>query len=487
MATDTINITVKINGTDRTSSIQRGLTKTDERNQATDTLSFTVLWVKTGDYKPTIGDEEEMWDGVTKIYGGVITKIDLESPDENRVLYKVGAKDYTHTLDRQVFVEAFADTTVGDIIRSLQQKYAQSFTTTNVSCTIPVDSIAFDNKTFSDALEQLAQLTNYSWYVDYDKDIHFFAVGTENAPYDLTRGDGNHITGSLKISEDITQLRNRVKIRGGEAEGNVVTEKPQVTEARDTTNGVIYDLRSKFSKMPTVKVNGVEQTVGVEFLSDEASFECFWSYQQKYIRFKDTTKPSGSDTIGITGKPLYPILVQVSESDSINEFGVYEFYKEDDSIKTREDAIRRAQAELEAYASQLYEGSFRTYRSGFRSGQKINVNLLGVNEDFVIQSVRFKMLTPTLGEWHVRLATLRKITIIAFLQYLLEKSGREIETSTEGSLLTFQQYADSISFSETFDSTPTVTNPPYYIAPANPANDIPGKNYSVVNESTIST
>lgn len=464
-------IQVLINNTDRTDKISfNSVDKLDQRNQATDTLMFDI-WQLPGGYAPSLGDDVKLYINSILEFGGTITSVNTSSDSETHNVLVYTAEDYVHELDRRNIVERFTNQTVNEIIDFLQQKYTQSFTTNNVDCNITVKTIAFDNKKFSDVLEQLSRLTNYSWYVDYEKDIHFFPVVGGASPTVVNSGSGQYLVGSLELESDITQLRNRVRVRGGDAEGNELTEPYKGSDGRtNDVGGKAFPLLHRFSKLPVVKVDGVEQSVGVEFLSDEDSYDCFWSFQEKYVRFKDTTIPPDNDDVTITAKPLYPIIVQVSDTTSINANGVWEFYKEDNEIKSREDAILRAQSEMESYGSTLHNGRFLTYDQGYRSGQRITINALGISDTFVVQSVQMKMQSNTVFVWTVTLASLHDLNIIRLLQHLLEKSGQKVATTSDDDILEFQEYKESFGLSETLDA-PVLTAPPYKWEQSDPNND----------------
>jgi len=422
-----MSITISIGGVDRTSIVEFGsVKKKDALNQATDTLSFSVIYHAGQTYRPLVNLEVIMMDGASKVFGGKIYAVKKEIQGAGKVLYRVRCKDYSYDLDRQRVNEGYESDTVNDIIDDILTNFTDgSFTATNVNCTITITKITFDRTTVTDALQRLAEVTGYSWYVDYDKDIHFFEKNAEAAPFDLTDGDGNHIPETLKASDDFSQIRNRVFIKGGEIEGASRSEFFDGDGSK-----LFFKLANKFASKPVVEIASVAKTVGIDFLDNETDFDCFWDYNQSYIRFKAGTVPgAGSDNVEVAGIPLYNLVVQVEDPASILEYGVFEFAKTDKTLKSREEAVAMAQAEIEAYKNGLVEGGFETYESGLRSGQIINIQstLLDIDEDFLVQNVDYRMISPTQGVWHAELATLRTIGIIDFLIGLLKAGDRLIE------------------------------------------------------------
>lgn len=419
-----MNIVVKINGTDRTNYISwPSFQKEDIINNEVDNCTFDTKRYGSKTFKPAVGDEVEVKDGSTFIFAGVVMQV-TEEIEGVLLKYRVQCKDWTHYLDRVFVVERYDDMTVEDIIANINTNYLSGFTIANVNCPITVKSITFNRLPISKCLQILAEQVNYSWYVDYEKDIHFFAKNSEIAPFNLTDTNGNYTFSSLMVKDDLSQIRNRVYVRGGEIEGASRAESYTGDGSKTT-----FALANKFSKKPTVTVGGVSKTVGIDFLDQDASFDCLWNYNEKYIRF--VSAPAASAAVSVSGLPLYPLIVQVEDLASIAQYGVYEFSLVDKTIRTSDEAKQYASAQLEAYAKKISEASFETYESGLRSGQVVNIqsDIRGIDENYLIQRVNLVMRTPTDGLWQIELATTRTIGIIDFLQRLLLSQNKQIVVS----------------------------------------------------------
>lgn len=419
-----MNLTIKVNDIDRSNYVSwDSFRKDDILNSQADSLSFETKQYGDKNWRPEIGDEVEVFDGLEKIFGGAIIKTEIRT-QALLIKYSVSIKDWTHYLDRVLVVDKFENTTIGEIIEYINTNYLSGFTINHVSCPVQISSISFNRFPVSKCLQQLAEQINYSWYVDYDKDIHFFSKNSEPAPFNLSDDGGNYIFSSLKIKDDISQMRNRVFIRGGEMEGNQRIE----TSIGDGTK-LTFPLGHKFAKKPTVTVGGVTKTVGKDFLDKDEDFDCLWDYNQKYIRF--VSAPANGAAIAVVGIPLIPIIVQVQDDASISKYGVYEFSKIDTTISSKEQAKQYAIAQLESYANKIQEAEFSTYQSGLRSGQIINIqsDLRGINEDFIIQRVSLSMRSQHDGMWNVQLATLRTMGVIDFLQKLILSQDKKIKVA----------------------------------------------------------
>jgi hypothetical protein len=448
-------IVVTINGTNHTNKlIADSLTITDQLNQSVDTATFDLQRITdTGKtFKPELGQEVIITEGATRIFAGIIVDIAESIFSTREVRYAVKCKDYTHLLDGKLVVEKYTDMSVTDIIDDMVTKYAPSgFTNTYAVCPIVAKTVVFNRVSFSACLEKLSKLTGYQWYVDYNKNIYFFERNSIGSPFGLNDDDDSYIFDSLILSNDITQLRNRVYIRGGEAVGASRSEYFSWDGTKKT-----FALANKYSVLPTVTVNGTPAVGGLDYINDETGYDFLWSFQEKYIKFTTAfTATNGTNNIVVSGLPLFPIQVQAENPVSITKYGTYEYAKKDLTIKSKEEALKIAQTELQAYSDGLDEGGFDTYQSGLRSGQIINIKsvIRGVDENYLIQKVQYKQLTISKGVYKISLASLRTTSIIDLLIGLLRAEDRYINDSSDETLEKSVFTIEKIKIGETFVST----------------------------------
>lgn len=441
-----------------------------KRNERVDTCDFKIEKTVGQTFTPQLGKVVEVYVDGVKVFAGTVQRITDRPIGHHNIEFNVTCVDYTRDLDNLLIVERFENTTVQAVIEYLIDTYAPTFTYNNVVAPQEIDSVAFNRIKITQCLKKLADGYNFSWYVDYDKDLHFFAREDEVAPFNITDTSDNYIFESLTFNRDLSQLRNKVLVEGGEVEGATRTVKYAGNGEQDT-----FDTQYKFAEKPTVTVDGVAVAVGTEYVDqdNEASFDCMWSYQQKYVRFTDGNippAPTNPDVtnVDITGVPLYPIIVNIPSPTSILEYGTREFSIKDKSIKSQQQAFDRAIAELTAYANELNEGSFDTYTPGLRAGQLITVqsDLRNIDETFVIQNVAIKPFAYEEGYsaiYKVTLASTKTVGIIDVLQKLL--LDEDLELNEAETLLTFLQFGggtgDFAQFSDSIASGPTAQTGPY--------------------------
>lgn len=441
-------ITVTIAGVDRTSLIE-DITIYDNINNRSDTTEFSLLKTIVDTYVPVLKSTVVVVRNGVTIFNGGITRTSDQLVGENTIRYSVSCIDVSFDLNRHLPVERYTSQTVNYIIADLVTKYAPGFTVANVNCGILINSIAFNRITVSDCIKKLADMVNYSWYVDYAQDVHFFASNAEPAPFNAV--SGNYIRESMSIQKDITQIRNRIIVQGGEASSPTRT----VSHAGNGTT-TTFPTQWKFATLPTVTVGGFTKTVGLDFKDNDLSFQCMWDFNQKVIRFTAGNIPPAPGTgtnITISGEPLLPIVVNVPDSASILTYGEYEFAITDKNIKSEDQAIERGLAELKAYSNSISEGKFDTYQAGLRSGQVIRIAdpLRGLDEDFLIQKVQFKFLSANAtydGVWSVTVATLKTVGIISVLQKLL--LNENLTSDEQIQLYAFISLKDSFGIRDNF-------------------------------------
>jgi hypothetical protein len=459
-----MTLVITHNGTDITNNVSTdGVSIADERDSTRDTLNFTIE--KTpGGFAPELGAEIIVTLDSTRIFGGSVLSFETSVEAPPTVTYAVDCVDFTHQLDRKLVTERYLNQTANAIIADLVSTYAPGFTIVGVDAQETIARVSFNRITLSECLNKLAKLNNYVWYVDYNKDVHFFAKSGEVAPFNLTDTSGNYITESLRIRSDLSQLRNVIEVIGGKVP--IAARSTLHAGDGETTE---FATNFEFSNKPTVTLDGVTQTVGTEYLNVEG-FDCYWSFQQKYVRFDDTNVPpapsSGTTNINLNGTPLVPLVAVVPDAESIEDFGEFEYSIREETLGSQEQTVSRALAEIEAYAAQLNEAQFETYTPGLRSGQLITINstLHNVNADYIVQSVQFRPYpngSELAGVWSAKLASTATMTIVDALRKLL--GGERLEDDERQVLLAFYRFTDRATAGDSVD-TPETTTRPYYLA-----------------------
>lgn len=429
-------IQITIDGTDRTRLVDpMSMMINNVISQEVDTALFNIKKFGDRSFAPSVGQEVIISLDGSKLFAGRISVVNEVYSRIDYVLYGIQCVDYTRDLDKKLIIESYENQSVDAIIADISSSYFDGLiTTNNVDCPIEIKYIAFNYEQGSSVLRQLAEITNYDWYIDYDRDLHFFAKSDNSAPFGLTDTNGKYVYESLKLKKDISPVRNTVIVRGGEYLGD-----PFTVEALGDGTQNVFGTEYKFANLQ-VAVTGQIKNIGVDPLEEIDTYDGLHNFQEKFVRFRDDKIPTAGSSVKIMGNPYLPVIVKLRDNSSIANFsatennnGIYEYLIVDKSIKSKEGARQRARAELLAYSSTLVEGEFVTYTDGLRSGQKINVqsDLRGIDADYIINKVTM-MPVGTVSDDSIRflyvvsLVTTRSFDHIALLRKLLEEKNKEI-------------------------------------------------------------
>jgi len=394
-----------------------------------DTARFEYRKYGDRTYTPAINDEVEIFEGANKIFGGYIMNIEESNiSGANGLIFRVTATDYGAMLGGILVAQAYESQTIGEIIIDIISNYAPAFTTTNVFSNFAVTKIAFNEISITDCIKKLAEIVKYDWYVDEDKDIHFFPKMTNSAPYDLTDTSGNYIAETLTRNIDGTQIVNQVKVRGGEGDGDTYTGVITV-QGNDTA---IFNLPYKFSNLTIeldIGAGYVSKTVGQDFDDTFSTHDCLQNFQEKQIKFPSVL--ADGDKIRYSGNPKVPIKVVVTNSGSVSQFGLKEKIINDATIIDMATARKRAKAEILAYQYGSNEINFETYSSGIRAGMVINLtsDKRDSSDNYVINRVTFRALSPDSFYYEVSAITTNKLQLIELLQKLAAPKQNDIDES----------------------------------------------------------
>ncbi|PKM88304.1 hypothetical protein CVU83_01905 [Candidatus Falkowbacteria bacterium HGW-Falkowbacteria-2] len=318
--------------------------------------------------------------------------------------------------------------TIETIIDNLISSYAPGFTTNNVIGTFTIAKIVFNEMYLSDCLKKLAEIVKYDWYVDEEKDIHFFPKFTNTAPFNLTDSSGNYINETLNRTIDGTQIVNQVKVRGGESDGELYTDIITVKGA----NTKAFTLPYKFSGLTIAVDTGagfVSKTVGQDFKDDPSTKDCLYNFNDKTVKFPAVL--ADGNKIQFSGYPKVPIKSVISNTGSIATYGLREKIINDPSIVDMTTARKRAKAELLAYQSGSNEISFETYTSGLRAGMVINLDSSrrSTVDNYVIKKITFKTKSSEEFSYIVSAITTNKLQLLDLLQKLVVKDQGDINDS----------------------------------------------------------
>ncbi|GIW70356.1 MAG: hypothetical protein KatS3mg101_1103 [Patescibacteria group bacterium] len=436
-------LVLKINGIDRSSSIDwSSLSWTSVLTKEVDRLEFLIK--KTASKTiPALNDTIELFEDGVKIFGGSLVERNEKILGGRLIGYECRCKDYSHKLDGKLVTKSYSNQTAKAIVLDIINTFTSGFTTNNVKGdTITVGSIKFNYEQVTRALTQLADQIGWDWYVDADKDIHFFDEETNTAPFNLDDNSGNFEWDTLEINQTVLNLKNHVFVRGGEYK-KAISEANAVDKYSGDGTRKTFQLAYRYDNI-TVKKNGVIQTIGTDQQTDPATVDLLYNFNEKFIKF--TNAPANGDTIVVYGNAFIPIIASVRDQISISTYGEFQHAIVDKSITSVGEAQNRAKAELKKFSESVHEAKFKTTKAGLRTGQKITLNsqIRGINKSFKINRINAKARGSDHLEYEVSMIASGDVTFTDIMVGLLGQDKKNITIATNEVLQRLELFAEGL-------------------------------------------
>ncbi len=451
---------LKINSTDRSSWVDwRSVIKSEGLTRQPDTLSF-YLRKTAAKTTPSLGDTIELYESTVKIFGGVVVERSEEVVGGILIGWTMQAKDYTHTIDKLLVAKTYENQTASAIVTDIITNYTDgTFTTTNVEGgSVVISSVRFNYEPVSRCLAILADQIGWDWYVDYDKDVHFFYADSTTPVATYTDTSGGWDWKSLEVNRNILELTNSVIVRGGEYKSAIAEG-----DARDVFKGdgtqTMYPLGYKYADI-TVKVGSTVQDVGIDNLTDPSTVDVLYNFMEKFIRF--TSAPASGDTIKVYGNAYIPVIAKVRDGVSIAAYGEYQNIVVDKNITSIAEAQSVGKAKLLEWCDGYYQGSFTTRSTGLKTGDMITINstLRGLTGTFKINHITGKAVGPDTMEYTVQFVASGAITFADMIVDLLGEKKKNIVISDDEVIQRLETMDDSFTIADSI-STPVKDSPPY--------------------------
>lgn len=283
-------------------------------------------------------------------------------------------------------------------------------------------------------VEEICKLQNFFWFIDYERDLNFFANNSKPAPFKIT--DNSQNFSELSITTDISQLKNRQTVRGGEAVDQSDYIQEESSDGVATSWRLDYkpkDLRVYVSDSPWTGSSFTEYSVGVENLVDESTVDYVFNFNEKTIRKTDWIPVPLNHTFRRVYKPYKPIRVRVKNDNSIAAMKALLWWSwifdgaviNDFSIRDWNEARLRAKAEVDAYSNPIITANFITEKDWLKAWQVIEITDTArwiVRKEFLIQRISKTSKALDKRTYSVECGS-TMFWIIEFFQLLLKRSG----------------------------------------------------------------
>lgn len=341
-------------------------------------------------------------------FGGYVVSvtpaIDQDQPDGWET-YDVLVEEYATILDRTpVLRRRYSGMTPGAIVADLfdyaldptgsPPNQTEFDTSTYVSAGSVISGATFlvDNETINEAMDRLALLCNFVWWIDGDKKVHFHSVGTVSAPFAIaTVAAANYSTTFPPLSRptvrrDGSDIRNRVTVYGG----------VEVIKHQETIEAGGTELLFQLAHFPVVDivmitVDGVLQSWGTDWYHSFDDYDVLIDYHCGTIRWNTGNEPVGDIFVAYYyGSEIKVTVYNTEIPTSATVYGRWFDYEiVDRSITKAATAQALAQAMVNEYEWAAIEGSLQVERLGIKPGQELTIVLpaLGLSGSYPVRRV----------------------------------------------------------------------------------------------------
>jgi len=451
-----MTLVVKVNAVVKTGNLLENSLSIEDQLNAIRTASFMMVEkvsVSTG--LISSGDEIVIENNGSRIFGGSVKIVSEEQPFNADVFYyQVEAYCFGSYLNNHIVSEVYEEQLAGDILKDIIDNYfsGEGFTYTAVEDGPTINKAVFNYVTAKQAFNEVSELTGYDYYIDCNKDVHFFARETNTAPFNIT--DAQRNCKELRVTDTHENYRNVQYLRAGYDITDNQTEL-FAGDGKRITFALVYPV----AEAPTITVDASSKTVGILGIDTGKNF--YWNKNDKSItQDSGDTVLTSSNELSVTYKGLFPIVIAAEDTEEIaardaaeSGHGRYESIVDDPNIDQLDFAIEKANGLLRRFGSIARHIDFATDVDGLSSGQLITINLTahGINDSFLIDSV------STLDEAGVGLRhQVRALSGESFggwadFFHKLAGAGRKFVIRENEVLVKMRSITDTLSFTDSLE------------------------------------
>ena len=461
-------VSLTINAVDRKSLVLlETLSVEDQLNERN--ISSFEMFDSSGAFHPKVGQEVIVnWDfasGSEKIFAGTIDDFEEEERPgmKGRLWYRLACVDYNQFTDRHLVAKEYANQTQKQIVTDINTTHLAAEGVTvdpSMEDGPTIEQAVFNYRTVNEVFNDLSELTGFTWYIDYDKVLHFFSRTFFTAPFNLT-ADSDYRT--LRYSKTRDRYRNKQFIRAGQ---DVAASRVQTFLGDGETQSWPLELPVS-DEAPTIKVDAAAKTVGIRQIDSGKDFY-YQSGSEIISQDSSGTKLTSSNTLEVTYKGLFPIIVQAQDQIAINErvtveggSGVYEAIQDEEEINRSALATDKASGLLRRFANIAEIIEFETDKTGLKAGQLLPVTRSSHNVDdsFLIESVQFRHIGAVVDTLRFQVKAMSGEPFGGFAEFfrLLAAQGRKFIIRDNEVLLLLRKFPETLAFAETSSAISAAT------------------------------
>lgn len=378
-----ITVLIKIGTRDVSSMMEYDTWTAREILNQRDSMEFN-LYVEDG-WTPSLGERVTVDINGNRLWTGILNDFQGSYVFTSRIAMtriSVTCVDLTMLADRITANRVYEGMASHAIVQDLVTRYlaADGINAGGVLSGPTIQKAVFARKPVATCLDDICKLTGYHWTIDQYGTLHYFKKFSSTAPFVVTHA--NATFRSAQVRRTLDQYRNVQYAVGAHGVTDPVTDF-HVGDGNRRTFDTAYSIAADVS----VKVNGLNQTVGIRGVDDEGSHQWYWNKGEKGInQDSNGTLLTSNDQLSITYRGQYgPIATKIASHSGIGErqaveggTGLYEAVDQDSSLDGLDVAIAKARGDLRRYGTLDDNVDFETDVPGLAVGQTVQVTMNGL-------------------------------------------------------------------------------------------------------------
>lgn len=470
-------------GTSQLASIA-DLSVSEQANQR-NTASFRLPGLQK-DQRPIVGtDVKAYFDGVLIFAGSIdaVEEMRYAGDSEMRLEYNVSCVDYNQICDRLLVAESFANISVRDAALALILNYlaAEGVTAGTIDVGPTLERVVFPYMPVADCLNDLCNLSGFTWNIDYEKRLNLRAPEEDTAP--VTISEPVNMARQLRVKRDRNQYRNVQAFVGGRDVSEPESEEfvPDGVQRTWTVGLPIAESPEITLIEPGPSLS--PQSVGVKGLDVGKQF--YWNRDDATITLDAAYSPAPSSPtrIRVDYRGFFPIFLKQEDPGQIaarasveGGTGRYEQVERDESIESSALGSEKALGFLRRFGQVptvvdlVADTAHVPDLTQCHAGQSMSVDLPShgiVADTFLIQSMNIRLLKGR-KPGQARMGTLeysfslvdgeRRENMAEFMQKLIQRGRRT--TLRENEVFTISRtFSDALSPPGDSPVSPTTASP----------------------------
>jgi hypothetical protein len=204
---------------DRTEYVKTNSLRLVKRNDRTS--AFNVSFHAENDWIPQTGQDIQLRNGSTIVWGGTIKSVRrrmvYETPACDTLIYDVYSEGYNHIPTRRTVAMTWDDTDAGTIVEYLRDVVLvdELIGAGTIESGISINEYDVTDNVRA-ILDHLADASGYKWYIDDSRNLHFVAEDVvADAAHALVDDNGYQEYSEVELDEQMEEYRNKQFVVGG--------------------------------------------------------------------------------------------------------------------------------------------------------------------------------------------------------------------------------------------------------------------------------